>query len=31
MARGGREKLFGKNLDVNSAKRLIVTVLTAPF
>src|SRR5712672_2084001 len=31
MARRGREKLFGKNLDANSAKRLTVTVLTAPF
>ena len=25
------ERLFGKNLDANSAKRLTVTVLTAPF
>src|SRR5437879_8064597 len=31
MARRGREKLFGKKLDANSAKRLTVTVLTAPF
>src|SRR5450432_1360855 len=31
MARRGREKLFGKNLDANSAKRLTVTVLTASF
>jgi hypothetical protein len=31
MARAGREKLFEKNLDANSAKPLTVTVLTAPF
>jgi hypothetical protein len=30
MARRGREKPFGKNLDANSAKPLTVTVLTAP-
>src|ERR1700692_4489523 len=31
MSRRGREKPFEKNLDANSAKRLTVTVLTAPF